>query len=367
MRLLIALQRRALRLSFPVILLFALAGISQAACTKTISAGTKVLQPALNALKPGQTLCLHGGTYSTGGTFGTSADTTTVTVSGTSSAPITIKAYGSEKAIIHGQTKISGSYLKIVGLTFEGPLSRNSASATERRANLVEFSGSHHVTFENNEVRKSDYHAGVYLANVSNIRIARCYMHDNGRFNIESDPVTGDKTYNVDHGIYWGSTSGGNNVISDSVFARNRGYGVQIYPKSQNVKIIQNTFVKNGNSGLIVAGSGSDYISVVNNISANNGRNKQIRIKSGSHNVVRNNIVYSSSSSLAGIDNSTSSYIGEVKLNDPKFVSSTDFHLQSGSVAIDSALPSYSSTADKSYVSRPQNTGPDMGAYERKP
>jgi hypothetical protein len=365
--LLIALQRSAIRLVFPIIPLLAVAGTAQAACSKTISAGTKVLQPAINSLKPGETLCLHGGVYSTGGSFGTSADTTTIAVSGTSSAPITVRAYGTEKAIVHGQTKISGSYLKILGLTFEGPLSRNSTSATERRANLVEFSGSHHVTFENNEVRKSDYHAGVYLANVNNIRILRCYMHDNGRFNIDSDPVTGDKTYNVDHGIYWGSTNGGNNVISDSLFVGNRGYGVQIYPKSQNVKIIQNTFVKNGNSGLIVAGSGSDYISIVNNISASNGRNKQIRIKSGSHNLVRNNIAYSSSSSLSGIDNSTSSYIGEIKLNDPKFISSTDFHLQSGSPAIDSALPSYSTTSDRSYVPRPQNTGPDVGAYERRP
>jgi parallel beta-helix repeat protein len=230
----------------------------------------------------------------------------------------------------------------------------------------IEFSGGHDVEISHNEIRNNDYHAGIYLAGVSSISIIANYIHDNGRFTISSDPCTGSSTWNVDHGIYWSSSSGGVSLVAGNVFEHNRGHGIQLYPNAQNVIVTQNTFVTNGNSGVYISSS-SDRITVIDNIVAFNDRNGQMQIQSGSNNVIMRNVVYSPNSSISDIENSTSSVITDNTFADPRFVnlSGKDYHLVSGSPAIDRALLPYSVRWALDGQVRPQGAGPDIGAYER--
>lgn|ERR1041385_3793119 len=326
----------------------------------------KTIQKAMTALQSGQIAYVRAGTYETGGTFGTSDDSQYWSANCSATGPCSIVAYPGERPIIHGWIKITGSYLRLSGFIIEGPLTRDVTSCTERRAMQIEFSGGHDVEISHNEIRNNDYHAGIYLAGVSSISIIANYIHDNGRFTIASDPCTGSSTWNVDHGIYWSSSSGGASLVAGNVFEHNRGHGIQLYPNAQNVIVTQNTFVTNGNSGVYISSS-SDRITVIDNIVAFNDRNGQMQIQSGSNNVIMRNVVYSPNSSISDIENSTSSVITDNTFADPRFVnlSGKDYHLVSGSPAIDRALLPYSVRWALDGQVRPQGAGPDIGAYER--
>jgi hypothetical protein len=54
---------------------------------------------------------------------------------------------------------------------------------------------------------------------------------------------------------------------------------------------------------------------------------------------------------------------------DPRFVNAAngDFHLMTGSPAIDAADPAATLSTDYDGVSRPQGAGRDLGAFEYKP
>jgi len=332
----------------------------------TLAQPWKTIQKAMNALQPGQIAYVRAGTYETGGTFGTSNDSQYWSATCTATGPCSIVAYPGEQPIIHGWIKITGSYIRLSGFIIEGPLSRDVTSCTERRAMQIEFSGGHDVEISHNEIRNNDYHAGIYLAGVSSIQILANYIHDNGRFTIANDPCTGSSTWNVDHGIYWSSSSGGASLVAGNVFEHNRGHGIQLYPGALNVIVTQNTFVTNGNSGVYISSS-SDLVTVIDNIVAFNDRNGQMQIQSGNGNVIMRNVVFSPNSSYNTIENSTSSVITDNTFADPLFVnlSGHDFHLLSGSPAIDRALLAYSLRYAYDGQVRPQGAAPDIGAYER--
>lgn len=326
----------------------------------------KTIQKAMNALQSGQIAYVRAGTYETGGTFGTSNDSQFWSANCSATGPCSILAYPGEQPIIHGWIKITGSYLRLSGFIIEGPLSTDVTSCTERRAMQIEFSGGHDVEISHNEIRNNDYHAGIYLAGVSHIQIRNNYIHDNGRFTIANDPCTGSATWNVDHGIYWSSVSGGGNLVAENVFEHNRGHGIQLYPNAFDVIVTQNTFITNGNSGVYLS-SGSDRITVINNVVAYNTGNQQMQILSGNANVVMRNVVYSPNSGWNAIENSTSSVVTDNTFSDPLFVnmSGHDYHVLSGSPAINRALLAYSLTYAMDGQVRPQGAGPDIGAYER--
>ena len=332
----------------------------------TLAQPWKTIQKAMNALQPGQTAYVRAGTYESGGTFGTSNDSQYWSVNCTATGPCSIVAYPGERPVIHGWIKFTGSYLRLSGFIIEGPLTRDVTSCTERRAMQIEFSGGHDVEISHNEIRNNDYHAGIYLAGVNHVQIRNNYIHDNGRFTISSDPCTGSSTWNVDHGIYWSSTNGGGNLVAENVFEHNRGHGIQLYPGAVDVIVVQNTFITNGNSGVYLSSS-SDRITVINNIVAYNTGNQQMQILSGSGNVVMRNVVYSPNSGWNAIENSTSSVVTDNTFADPLFVNmgGQDYHVLSGSPAINRALLAYSLTYAMDGQVRPQGAAPDIGAYER--
>jgi hypothetical protein len=105
-----------------------------------------------NALQPGDTLVLHGGTY-------TQTCRRGITVNGTAANPITIRAADGEVPLLTRPEAASfnynennfeidqSSYLIIRGLRFKGG------------DGGVSFNGGHHITFENNEVYETGNNA----------------------------------------------------------------------------------------------------------------------------------------------------------------------------------------------------------------
>jgi parallel beta helix pectate lyase-like protein/uncharacterized protein DUF1565 len=332
----------------------------------TESAPWRSIQKAMNSLTPGQQAYVRAGTYETGETFGTDADTYRWTTECSSSAPCSIVAYPGERPVLHGQVRISGAYLRLSGFVIEGPLSAEVSSCSGRRANQVDISDSHHLEFSHNVVRFSDYHAGLTAYRVHAVQVIANYFHDNGRFTLSKDPCTGAPTTQVDHGIYWGGTNGGDNLIANNLIEHNRAKGLQLYPSTSDVIVTENTIVANGDYGIKVAGTSSDRNTIVNNIVAFNGK-KQIRIEVGNGNVVRRNIAYSPNASLAGVANTTGSSVSDNSTADPLFVnrSGGDYRLGAGSPGVDWGLPEWSMGFGYDGGSRPRGAAPDLGAYER--
>jgi hypothetical protein len=282
--------------------------VAREACTVVLDPASGALQAALDAANPGDTICLRRGIYDTGKPFGTAADTTYVRRSGRNTAYITLRGFENERPVIHGSFRITASFWKIYGLVFEGPLNQDASTRSARRDNLVEIIDSSNLVFRANEVKGSDYHAGIYLKHANAISISDCDIHQNGRFGMEKDPETGAKTINVDHGIYWGSSVGEGNVIANNRIYSNRGYGLHLYPHASHISVVNNEIFDNGNSGVIIAGD-SDGIEVVGNTVVRNGSNAQIRVRSGNSNVVRNNSTFADENGISGIENRTRSTV----------------------------------------------------------
>jgi parallel beta helix pectate lyase-like protein len=333
----------------------------------TLAAPWKTLQKAMNTLTAGQTAYVRAGTYRTGGAFGTKADTYNWTKVCAASAPCSIVAYQKERPVIHGQLRISGAYLRLSGFIIEGPLSANVASCSGRRANQVDLSDSHDLELSNNEIRKNDYHAGVTAYRVHHVRILNNWIHDNGRFTLAQDPCTGSPTNYVDHGVYWGSTVGGGNLMANNLIEHNRAKGLLLYPNASDVIVTQNTIVANGDYGIKIAGSTSNRNTIVNNIVAYSPK-PQIRIEVGNGNAVMRNLTWSPNAKSAGISNSTGSMVRDNQVGNPLFVapsSGGNWRVQAGSPAIDRALAEWAAGTALDGVTRPKGGGSDLGAYER--
>ncbi len=168
-------------------------------CTKSISTGSSI-NGAISGLSAGQTLCLHGGTYSQQVRF---------TKSGTSSAPITITAYPGETPIIDGTNvgvaehdglfMIEGgsSYLVIDGLTIQHSPHRGI------------YNNGSHVTIKNSRILYSG-DAGVITTNYSGPAVDDHYIDNEFGWNVWNNPChapTWNCTYDGSSGKNWESTT----------------------------------------------------------------------------------------------------------------------------------------------------------------
>lgn len=294
-------------------------------------------------MKAGDTTLVRGGTYSQRVFMGRS---------GTAAKPMTLRAYGSEKPVLTAQMKIWGAYLRISGFVFKGQTAANPNTSP------LYLAGAKHVEISRSEITKSKI-TGVYLGEGSNdIRLIANWIHDNGT------------SATLDHGIYWHRGTLG--VIANNIIVGNSGYGVQLYPDSNDVLVTSNTVISNGKSGIIVGGdwaSKSDRNTIVNNIVAFNA---EWGIRSywsgavGAGNTVLTNLVYGNGSGDFG----TGSLALGLTFSDnlslpPGFVSSgSNYALAAGSPAIDRAVVAYAPSDDYTGAARPRGAGPDLGAFE---
>jgi len=344
----------------------------------SIDAPWRHLQKAFETLTAGQVACLRTGTYEPAGSYNTPSYRHTFSRAGEAGHPIVIRNYPGETAIVRGEVVVRGDYLKLLGtppsgrLVFQGPLGPDASGVRGKGASQVWLDRSHNIILDHVEIRNNDYHAGLYVSDVRDVQVLGCYVHDNGRFGVDTDAM-GQHPLNVDQGIYWAASSG-TNRIANCLLEHNRSYNLQLFASSGRITgliIVDNTIVKAMNSGVII-GKGADGDIFANNIVSMNSQgtnNKQIRLAdSAQNNIIDGNIAWHGVNTLEGLDTSTLSGPGNViqnlVLRDPRFIdfAGGDYHLLPDSPAIKGSRTAVTEGADMDGVRRLSQ--PSWGAYE---
>jgi len=269
----------------------------------TLAEPWKTLQKAFDTATAGQTVCLRGGIYHQ--YVDASAGFNQVEKrSGAPEKPILFTNYPGEIAEIQGSTKVYGSYITFrgapndtrncsathpCGLIFEG-----SSGYVLNAVSIMNSSGPGHVAFDHVEIRKGNYHAGLYQEGCNNA-ITGSYVHDNGI-----------QDRNEDNGIYWSKTpadckNGG--LIANNLVEHNFSKGIQLYAGASAstpayVTACGNISVNNGAQGAVIWG---DYNTFVDNILYNNNEiagaaaGAQAGLYAGTANFVHHNLTWSTS------------------------------------------------------------------------
>jgi hypothetical protein len=386
-----------------------LAGVSQAAdlyvkpggsgnaCTlgNECSWGTGIGQ-----LKAGGTLYLRGGTYPHPGV-------TTLPCGTAEDKRVTIRNYQQEVAIL-SQTSTSDRPVIVAGnnecgyITMEGSYNK----ATDQRGivlhgirfsfgdytsgNEVGDPVGHHITLRHVEIRATNSHMITHGGHHNHLDNA--YIHDNVGSHciyvhwsdsiIENSKFQGCKGF----GIHWRNSKGDsgkcqpncgverniirNTIVSGAGVGRAGGAGIQmayggmnqvynnlvydnmeygISVTSGNSKVWNNTVVNNNLSGLPSQGGlrvNTTSLEVVNNIVVGN-RSKQIFTTNGT--------------SLTGSNIHHNLTSGDLRFVNPNV---DDFHLKTGSPAINAGVTSSAFKTDKDGSTRPVGAAWDIGAYE---
>jgi hypothetical protein len=201
-------------------------------CTRIARPGTS-LRAFTASLRAGDVGCLRAGTY---GRRGHIAE---IGHSGRPSRRIVLQPYpGDGRPRILGQLEMSGNYVTVQGLLFDGP----AGVIDGLKAIMVRIDGDHAV-LTRDEIRDGQ-DQGVYLETAVAARVVDDYIHDNGDF---ADPGQA----NLDHGIYFASGSG---LVAGNVVAHNYAYGIQLYPGPTHVTVTGNVVYGHGRGGVIVGG-----------------------------------------------------------------------------------------------------------------
>jgi parallel beta-helix repeat protein len=346
----------------------------------------RTLARAVSALKPGDTLYVRGGTYRESLYCGINV----CIPAGTSwSNPVTVAAYPGETVVIRPDSGMrtlnfqpNQQYIVIDGFILD-------ASNTPYAVIQIE-DNVHAIRIKNSEIENS---CGQGIMDVGSYNeFINLKVHDNGPFAGRTCP----NGFELDkaHGIY---ITGQNTVVEHSEFYNNSGWGIHVYDGGSHAGQVNNNILRynlfhdNGkcapcNAAGFLLGSGTGNIAY-NNISYNNPLGIEVGYNA-TNNIVYNNTVYNNSygiivrgsSSGATLKNNlfTSSTVTDIVdlgirtvstnnlTTDPRFVNpgANDFHLQSGSTAIDSGTTLSEVTTDFDGTLRPQGRGYDIGAYE---
>jgi hypothetical protein len=280
---------------------------------------------------------------------------------GTASAPFTVRNYPGERAVLLPGTGQSdnmplqmgngAAYVRFQGLVFQGA---NGSSTT----NIYAWGNAHDIELSNCEVTGSQRQGFFSEPTTRSIQILGCNIHDNGG----SGPV------HLDHNIY---IQGQGHVIANCRIANApNGFDVQIYPSSDHIIVTENTIVGAALDGIILGSDGggtTSNLTVVNNVVAFNGRygiSTYWGGTVGTGNLATKNVVWGNTSGQL-VGNGITYTANTVA--DPRFVNRAggDFHLQTGSPAIDGGQVEYALPDDLDGAGRPQGAGPDIGTYER--
>jgi parallel beta-helix repeat protein len=325
--------------------------------------------------------------------------------SGTSwSNPVTIAAYPGETVtmvspnsagIINFSTSSLNPTLEYVivdGIVFDGTNVSGGVSGIAVGFSDGSHPPAHHIRFINFEIKNVNSANGSVSGVGSGVQVygsfnefINCSSHDNGKI---ADP-----NGNSGHGFYLGGT---NHLVERCKIHNNGGYGAHVYSTSggvNNVTLRYNEIYNNGltspgtfagiilnsgtgnraysnivrgNLGGIQIGGGCAGCLVYNN-TVYSSRYWGIQIDPGAtNNAIKNNIAYQNADGNV-VDYGRGNSLSNNFTSDPKFAnaSANDFHLQSGSPAIDTGIALTEVSYDFTGILRPQGAGYDIGAFER--
>jgi Concanavalin A-like lectin/glucanases superfamily/Purple acid Phosphatase, N-terminal domain/Protein of unknown function (DUF1565) len=334
------------------------------------------VQRGVDAAGAGDTIIVRNGTYGSNG-VGSSGFPVYINKAGTASAPITLKAENKLGAVLGCQLDCH-SYINLLdGAAYW--VIQDFDITGGYWAGIWANSAAHHYTLRGNHLHHignrydtSDYGIEAFYSDTASHDIVfDGNMFDNiGRTNILPQGP------NHDHGIYSHATNA--TVINNIYHSMFRGWSIQLVDGATNWLIANNTFAfpNPARDGQIVLYGGNNGGSVpVTNVTVRDN----IFYQPSNYAIVTNidvplngctidhNIIYGASSV---IDQASSCSINSNQIGvNPMLVNTSsapyDFHLQSGSPAVDAGMTVSAVTSDFEGISRPQGAGPDLGASER--
>lgn len=203
-------------------------------------------QELVDALAPGQVGCLRAGTYSGGLRVGHG---------GTAAAPIVLRSYPGERALITGRLYVprGSDYVTIADLSLDGNY-QGSDTLPSPTVNAD------HVTFESDDVTNDHTEICFDLGSATwgvadSTVISGNHIHDCGLL----------PSRNQDHGIYVQDAT--NTRIVGNLIDRNTDRGIQLYPSSTGAVISGNVISENGEGVLF---SGEEGVASSNNVVEHN-------------------------------------------------------------------------------------------------
>lgn len=362
---------------------------------------------------PGDVVQVASGTY---------REDIDIKISGTSSAPITLK--GSDGVVILDPTPTSGKseavldiigakYIVVDNITvknayFFGIAVRGSQNVTLQRVRTIDTGGSgilatkdhrtgalsRNIKILNSEVAQSCstfYQQGqggqeaISIVSVDGFEVAYTKVHSgmkegitakvsaqNG--SIHHNTVWGQRRVGLYVGALGGTTS---NVSVYNNLSYNNEHGIVVVNEgkghTENVSVHNNIAHSNRGRGIGVAawGVGPDHdindVKIINNTVAKNGTiGILIDNPEASNIVVRNNISYMNRFAAQIKVVSGRAVVERNVVTDPSFrnPSANDFSVTSSSRAIDAGITSSAPKTDYLNRPRPQGYGPDAGAFE---
>jgi len=379
----------------------------------SINSPWATIQYAIKNSGPGDTVYLRDGTYIQGATIrGDHGE------GGANGQFWTLKAYPGENPVIkdslHEGIKIyMTKYVRVEGLTFDNgsvglypyvkdgyalpshtEILNNKITGPQLRYNMLGVLGDDNLIEGNTIIVTGGGDSldhGIYVMSGSRNTIRNNYISGHRGFGIHiydevkqgRDGQIADVV--VEGNIITGSVlSGGiivatgnankakNIIIRNNIIYANGVKGIEVRSNSQDVYIYNNTIYRNGENGdgirIAVCCGSSGFINGVtmkNNlidIGSSTGYHINVGTSASvvSNIVLENNLYWPGSPDLKNISDANP------VTGDPIFVDSgsADFHLRSGSAAIDAGLTLTDVTTDKEGISRPQGSAYDIGAYE---
>ncbi|MBX3301830.1 MAG: right-handed parallel beta-helix repeat-containing protein [Nitrospira sp.] len=316
-----------------------------------------------------------------------------------------------ETFVLFRQSGTQSAPIRLLNAPGEFPIIECIDQAAGHRVNMQSASGTRYpigwITIEGFEIRRCNN--GIKFYNLHNGTIRRNWIHHNtggsGIFGWGTKVVIDRNIINSNgsssaggHGIY---SNGSYFTITNNLIYDNEKYGIQLngstssrynstvhagpeYADSKNWTIANNTFAyQKGQAGLVVWGSTCHNARVENNIFYENAVKKGTGSEQGitflsttcTGTTVRNNLAYASGSGgtkfTAGAAPGLTQSGNVVNTINPKFAnapatfpSSPNFSLTSGSPAIDRGLSLSATKTSFPGISRPKQSGYDIGAYE---
>ena len=304
-------------------------------CDATLSPGGNVATFE-SSLQPGQTGCLHGGTYT--GHW-------SLTKSGVAGSPIVLQSYPGEQAVLSigsagdGVSLPGTDWLVLKNLAF-----RNGSG----NGNALVFpnSDADNDTLVGDEFGPTNGQAVFADNTTDHLIVDRNYCHD----------IAGVASPPQSHCFY---IEGDDNRVSNNLCVTvTTGFCVQMYPVCHRGVIVSNTSVGAQQGGIVVGRETGtcDSVDVVNNIVANSPGQYAVQCYKSPTNVrVHHNLFFNAAATnCAGASSNTTA--------DPQFVNG--YHLAASSPGVDTGDPAWLYTPDLDGVTRPVNVV-DRGSYER--